>query len=315
LPFLGNPHVQTLLGHWWRGPEPEPSSRIQPIRLPDGDQLVLHDSLPPHWQPGGRIALLVHGLGGCHRSGPMVRMAAELRRRGLRVVRMDLRGAGRGVGLARRLYNGGCSDDLRQAAAAVHCWDPEARLILIGTSLGGNIVLKLAGEAALQPVAGLERAAAVAPPVDLERSAELLAARRNRLYETHFIRCLTGQVAALHARVPEGQRIRWPRRLTLRTFDELYTAPRGGFAGALDYYRRSSSLPLLARITVPTFIVTARDDPFVAAESLESFKAPGHITVRLVARGGHLGFLGWDGAGGVRWAERRLVDWATGGEP
>src|SRR5207244_11355255 len=67
------------------------------------------------------------------------------------------------------------------------------------------------------------------------------------------------------------------RRLTLRTFDDLYTAPQGGFADAGDYYRRSSSLPLIPRIPVPTLIVTARDDPFVAAEPFERIQAPAHV--------------------------------------
>ena len=101
------------------------------------------------------------------------------------------------------------------------------------------------------------------------------------------------------------------RRLTLRIFDDLYTAPQGGFADALDYYRRSSALPLITRIAVPALILTARDDPFVAVEPFEALKPPAHVEVRIVPRGGHLGFLGWDGAGGVRWAERVVADWVT----
>src|SRR5207245_750548 len=92
-------------------------------------------------------------------------------------------------------------------------------------------------------------------------------------------------------------------------FDDLYTAPQGGFAGALDYYRRASSLPLIPSIPVPTLILTARDDPFVAIESFETLRAGSHVDVQIAPGGGHLGFLGWDGAGGIRWAERRLADW------
>jgi predicted alpha/beta-fold hydrolase len=63
------------------------------------------------------------------------------------------------------------------------------------------------------------------------------------------------------------------------------------------------------RITVPTFILTARDDPFVAIEPFETLTAPAHIHVAILARGGHMGFLGWDGARAVRWAEQRLTEW------
>ena len=68
-------------------------------------------------------------------------------------------------------------------------------------------------------------------------------------------------------------------------------------------------MPLIPHIQVPTLIVTGRDDPFIPVESFESIAAPSHVTVRMVPRGGHLGFLGWDSAGGVHWAERRLAEW------
>ena len=71
-------------------------------------------------------------------------------------------------------------------------------------------------------------------------------------------------------------------------YDELYTAPRSGFASASEYYRRSSSLPLLPRIALPTLVLTARDDPFVAIEPFESLQLPGHIELRILSRGGHL---------------------------
>jgi predicted alpha/beta-fold hydrolase len=279
------------------------------VVLPDGDRLVLHDSRPARWRPGGRMVLLVHGLGGSHRSGHMQRLAWHCQAQGLRAVRLDLRGAGRGACLARKTYHGGCSEDVRAAAAMVHSWSPASPLILVGVSLGGNIVLKLAGEAADRPVPGLERVAAVSPPVDLEGSAARLALRHNHVYEQFFVRNLLHQLRRQQRYFPELPRARFPRRLTMRLFDDLYTAPRGGFADALDYYRCAGALPLLARIAVPTLILTARDDPFVTVEPLEVLAAPSHVTVHVTEHGGHLGFLGWDGAGGVRWAERRVAEW------
>ena len=311
LPFLGNPHVQTVLGSLWRGAPPTFAVRECLVPLPDGDRLVLHDSVPPGWRPGGRIALLVHGLGGSHRSGYMGRFAELLLPHGFRVVRLDLRGVGRGEALARRTYHGGCSDDVRAAAAELYHQSPASPLVLIGLSLGGNIVLKLAGEAAADPVPGLERVAAVSPPVDMVRCAELIGLRRNRFYEIHFIRSLVGQVRRHLRHFPDLPPVRFPRRLTMRLFDDVCTAPRCGFADALDYYRRASSLLLIPRIVVPTFILTARDDPFIAAEPIEGLKAPPPVEVHVTRRGGHLGFLGWDGAGGIRWAERRLAEWVA----
>jgi predicted alpha/beta-fold hydrolase len=308
LPLLSNPHVQTLLSQVLTGPVRTLPAAERLVTLPDGDRLVLHDSRPPRWQTGDPIAVLVHGLGGCHASMHLVRQAHRLMRRGVRTVRLDLRGVGRGERLARRTYNAACSEDVRRAAEAVCQPHPTSPLWLIGFSLGGNIVLKLAGEAAARPLPNLCRVAAVSPPIDMERCAALLAIRRNRLYDRYYVRLLLRQVTRHDRHFPDLPRVRFPRRLTMRQFDELYTAPRGGFADALDYYRRASSLPLIARIEVPTFILTARDDPFIAAESFVGLNGK-HLEVEMADRGGHMGFLGADGSGGIRWAERRVEAW------
>src|SRR4051794_10259384 len=155
LPLLRNPHVQTVLGLFLSGPPFNYPTRQHVVWLADGDGLVLHDTVPTGWRPGDRIAVLVHGLTGSHASPGIQRVARLLLARRLRVVRLDLRGAGKGLPLARVTYPGGRSNDLRAALAEVHCWSPTSPLVLIGLSLGGNIALKLAGEAADQPVPGL----------------------------------------------------------------------------------------------------------------------------------------------------------------
>jgi uncharacterized protein len=313
LPLLGNRHVQTVLGHLLGAAAPCLPPRERQVLLPDGDRLVLHDRTPPVWRSGDRIVVLVHGLCGSHRSAGVLRLASALLPHGLRVVCLDLRGAGRGEGLARRTYNGGCSDDVRAALGEIRRGEPASPLVLVGFSLGGNIVLKLAGEAAAAPVPNLERVAAVAPPADLERSAELLRRPGNRLYELYFVRLLVRMAQRQLRRFPELPRARFPRRMSMRLFDDLYTAPLWGYADALDYYRRASAAPLLGRIRLPAFLLTARDDPFVAPEPLLSLPtAPGR-EVHVLERGGHLGFLGWDGAGGIRWLERRLAAWILNG--
>jgi predicted alpha/beta-fold hydrolase len=310
LPLLGNPHVQTLLGTLYRGALPHLSAVERHVLLPDGDRLATFDSVPSRWRPGERMAVVVHGLGGSHESGYAQRIAALLLARGVRVVRMDLRGAGRGAGLARRTYNAACSDDVRAVLEHLHHNSPTAPLLLVGFSLGGNIVLKLAGEAADRPVAGLQRVAAVAPPMDLEGCAARLARRNNRLYDRFFVHHLKAQVRRQQRYFPQD-RVRFPRRMTLRIFDELYTAPRGGYADALDYYRKAAALSLVPRIRVPTFILTARDDPFIPAEPFDALPRQDSLEIQVVPRGGHLGFVGPDGAGGIRWAEQRVAAWIT----
>jgi len=311
LPLLRNPHMQTVLGALVPGlacPLPDQCSLV---RLADGDHLVLHNNTPLGWKPGDPLALLIHGLSGSHLSPHIRRMAALLLARRVRVVRMDLRGAGAGLALARGVYHAGRSDDLRAALAELRSWSPTSPLLLIGLSLGGALSLRLAGEAAKQPVPGLARIAAISPPIDLTRCAVLLSQPRNRIYEDRFIRELLYDARQRQRFFPDLPPLNFPRcRLTMRAFDDLYTAPRSGFADALDYYRTASSAPLIPQIELPTLILTARDDPFIAVEPFEELKTPSHVLVRIVQHGGHIGFLGWDGFGGIRWAERRIVEWA-----
>jgi len=228
-------------------------------------------------------------------------------------VRMDLRGARPSLALSRQSYHGGCSEDVRAAVEEVHTWSPASPITAVGFSLGANLVLKMAGEAAVRPIAGLSRVAALAPPIDFLRCAVLIAQPRNRLYNTYFVRELVRDAQQRQRYFPDLPPLRFPSSLSIRQFDELYTAPRWGFADADDYYRKASSFPLIPRIQVPTFILTARDDPFIAVEPFEELKLPPHIGLRIVPQGGHLGFLGWDGSGGYRWSERRIAEWIVSG--
>jgi predicted alpha/beta-fold hydrolase len=241
----------------------------------------------------------------------MRRMTAALVAEGLRVVRINLRGAGHSWQLARQLYNAGCSNDVRAVADAIARGAPDSPQVLIGISLGGNIVLKLAGEASALPMVNLAGVAALSAPIDLDRCSTLLASPANRFYERYYLRKLVDQAERHQQFFRDLPAVSFPRGLTLRQFDDLHTAPRWGFADALDYYRNASSLPLVSRIEVPAFLLTARDDPFIAAAPYEELPHRSHHEIHLVDHGGHLGFLGDDGAGGIRWGERRVVEWTV----
>jgi len=307
-PGLDNPHVQTVLGQVLNGVRFCRPSRERPVLLPDGDHLVLHDSVPPRWRPGGRVALLVHGLGGTANSAHVGRVGRQLHDAGLRVVRLNLRGAGTGAGLARRRYHGGCSQDVRAAAEEIQRWAPGSPLLLIGFSLGGNIALKLAGEAVGHPVPALERVAVVAPPIDMAYCAAVIAEPRNRLYEVYFLTVLLQQQRDWRRLLPDLPPLVVPQPLTMRRYDELYVAPPWGFANVDDYHRHASSGPLIPCIQVPTLILTARDDPFISAAPFEELKVPDHVEVRIERYGGHLGFVG-GAARGLTWADEYLVRW------
>jgi predicted alpha/beta-fold hydrolase len=309
LPFLANTHIQTLAGFWLKGkPYPYPSE-VRFVTMPDGDQLALHDSKPPKWQPGDPIVLLIHGLGGDHQSRYVQRTAVLLYERGLRAVRMDLRGSGASFGRTRSFYHAGRTGDLRAAFQELHTWCAQSPLFAVGFSLGGHLLLRTAGEPEGASIQNLERLVSVAPPLDLFRCWRMMAQPNRRIYDRFFANLMASHARAWCERFPDPPLPEFPERLTLQQFDDLFTAPRNGFASAIDYYVRCSSYPFVPRIAVPTFILTARDDPFIAVESFEELQVPDHIEIEIQAHGGHLGFLGYDGSGGVRWMERRVVRW------
>lgn len=127
LPLVNNPHLQTILSLWMKRGRMKGPTRTHFVRLPDGDQLVLHDNMPQGWQVGQSVAVVIHGLTGCYSSGGVVLQAKRLWQRGVRTFRLDMRGAGAGIRLAKRSYHAGCSQDIREARMWLRPWHRTAR--------------------------------------------------------------------------------------------------------------------------------------------------------------------------------------------
>jgi len=309
-PWLRNGHLQTIVGRYLVGPRVRLSSVYHEIDAGDGDRLVALESTPERWRQGGPLALLVHGLAGCARSPYMVRVAARLCGRGVRVVRMNLRGAGSGFGLAKGTYHAGRTDDLRRVVEWMTARCPGSPVALVGFSLGANLVLKLAAEASVTPLAGLDCVLAANPPIDLAECCRHIRRPVNRVYDRNFVKQLRADVVRLHNVFPELGPVELPKSLSLLEFDNLYTAPRNGFAGAEDYYSRSSSAPLIPRITVPGLVVHAEDDPFIPSVPFRRVAFPPRLALEMISGGGHLGYLShkpW--MGDRRWLDGRLTAW------
>ena len=266
LPFLNGGHRQTLAGTLIKGKR-RPYQAIQHIfDLDDVDRTILHDDCPPGWADAGPVALMLHGLAGCHRSDYMVRIAEKLNQLGVRTFRMDHRDCGSAKGMARRPYHSGISEDLLAAWQKVRSLCPHSLGAVIGFSLGANIVVKTAGTCgwSTDDAAGPRCAVAVNPPIDLEQCSQALGRWDNRIYDQYFVKRLIRDVERRLASFPSSPKPLWktsPR--TLREFDEMYTAPVAGFESAADYYARCSGNQFVESIQIPTLILTAEDDPIV----------------------------------------------------
>jgi predicted alpha/beta-fold hydrolase len=309
--WLRSGHAQTIVGSYLAGRSRLLDTQRHSLVLADGDQLVLHDDCPATWQPGDRMALLIHGLGGCYASPYMRRIAARLFERNVRVVRLDLRGSGAGEHLARMPYHAGLTADLLAAIEHISGQSPGSPVVVAGFSLGGNMLLKLLGELGPNAAGKIERAVAVCPPIDLHACAARLAGPSGRLYDRYFVRLLCRRLDSRQRRNPNAIAANFARRPgRLREFDDLYTARVSGFRDVSDYYDRASSAGFIPAIRVPTWIIASRDDPVVDCRPFERISYPSPVSLTLTDHGGHLGYLGRRGVDRDHfWLDWRCVDW------
>src|SRR5207237_2942807 len=240
-PLLRGGHLQTIAGVYLPG-NVRIDSVQQRVPLPDGDQIVLHDDGPPQrgvgvspartnsGQAGSLpyepVGILIHGLGGTHQSGYMVRGSAKLRAKGVRVFRMDLRGCGAGMALARQPLHAGRSEDVAAALEHVSRQCPGSPIHLVGFSMGGNMALKLAGELGQQAPTYLASVMAVGPPIDLAECSRCMDRGLARVYDRTFVRNLMRHVRRQLVLVPDvATRPLLPRPRRLIEFDDSFTAP------------------------------------------------------------------------------------------
>ena len=308
---LGLPHYQTIGAYLFRGPKTPYTAVKHTVELRDGDRLVIHDDQPAEWITGDRIAILLHGFCGHHGSPYIARLSEKLRRNGIRTIRVDFRGFGDSAFISRSHLYGGCSHDVEDVVDYVHRISPLSKISIVGFSLGGNVLMKLAGEWGEFYPPHVDSAVAVSPPVDLIYAAWNIRRRGNQIYEAYFMKKLIEQLTIRRRKVKgliDNQLNPLPNRLV--HFDDQFTAPIWGFRGARDYYQQCSSGPLLKQVAVPTIILTAKDDPVVPYDSYDRFEMSDSIHLVDTQRGGHLGFLGRHPRDPDRyWMDWRICQW------
>lgn len=304
-PLLGwSGHLNTLFAHFFRRVE-DLRYRRERIDTPDGDFLDLD------WSEvgAGRVAILSHGLEGSTRRGYIRGMVHALNRRGWDALAWNLRGCGSESNRLLRTYHSGATEDLEAVVQHVLREGSYKALALVGFSLGGNLTLKYLGERGRAVDERLRCAAAFSVPCDLASSADRLAELTNWHYTQHFLRML-------HRSIQQKAEV-WPDEIsdkhfgrirTLTDFDDCYTAPLNDFDSAEDYYRQASSRPFLARIRVPTLLVNATDDPFLAPPCypVEEARDHPHFHLEIPESGGHVGFVQL-GSDGEYWSETRAA--------
>lgn len=262
-----------------------------PLNDGSGDKLAARLEVPlnPADEP---LVVLVHGLTGCEDSAYIRASAAFHLKRNRHVLRLNLRGAGPSRRVSGGHYHAGCAADIRDVLASLEGSLTAQGIVLIGYSLGGNILINLMADRAKAnelPIRGL---ATVSAPIMPAQAARRLMTKRNTVYHSWLLSRMKKESTAQGARLSEAERRAIRGARTIRDYDDKFIAPRNGFAGADDYYARTAGAPLVPRIPVPTLMIHARDDPWIPAtpyEVLQKHRLP-HIRIILTPGGGHVGF-------------------------
>ena len=284
-PLFHNPHLQTILANYWKRPVSEDRFPIE-RRLfrtePDVQVLCLDPA------PGGTPRRDRDGP----RSGRLRRFRiyafAQRRGAGIRIPghRFHMRTCGGTEHLCQTLYHAGLTSDLLAVLRQLG----RPPVFLVGFSLGGNVVLKLAGELGRRRQRTDRGVCAVSTPLDLAACARRIARARQSLLRARFVRrmrarlCATGRYAAAIS----------PACAPSMDLDDRITAPSFGFGNAANYYRTQSAIGYLDAIRVPALLIQAKDDTFIPFEIFESAAVRSNPRIELLAteHGGHLGFLG-----------------------
>jgi hypothetical protein len=308
---LLNGHIQTIVGNYL----PRPAFRLPfatdiiEVDSADGSRVICHS----HWQPdpdmNQRLTLvLVHGLEGSTDSRYIQGLTVRAWNAGCNIVRMNMRNCGESDALTPTLYHSGLSGDV---GAVVEYYTKQfglERVALVGYSMGGNLVLKLAGEWGERPP--VCAVAAVCPAIDLAAGSNALHEPVNRMYEWHFLRRLMRRYRRKVMMFPHIYTMRGigPVR-SLRDFDDRIVARYCDFRDADDYYYRAASARVADRIANPTLILRALDDPFIrlTPETRATLLANPHISLVETPNGGHCAFLGRDAGDEIHWAESTVM--------
>lgn len=283
-----------------------PDYRRERWDTPDGDFIDLDWVDGPSGAP---LLVLFHGLEGSSRSHYSRSIMHAAAAHGWSGVVPHFRGCSGEPNRLPRAYHSGDSDEIDWVLRRLHEQNPHRPLYAAGISLGGNALVKWAGERGEDAAQVVRAIAAVCAPLDLAVAGRALERGFNRVYTGYFLRSMRAGTLAKLARFPGiADRQRILRARTLHEFDDAVTAPLHGFRDADDYWRRASGKPHLPGIRVAALLLNARNDPFLPAHALPAANQVSRFVVpEFPEHGGHVGFVAGRFPGHLDWLPQRLI--------
>ncbi len=281
--------------------------------MPDGATVSVARVDAP--DPDAPVLTIFHGLEGTVASNYAQGLMHQARARGWGAAMLIFRTCDGRIPETPRLYHSGETTDADAFFRRLIAERPGRPLVASGISLGANVLLKWLGEQGAGVPQEIRRAAAVSTPFDLGEGSRFLEQGFSRNYVRHFLRSLKGKAEAVLAAHPTMP-VDWARVAAAERFwefDDAFTGPAHGFAGAEDYYRRSSSLGFLHAIQVPTLLFSAVDDPFLPPRVLDQVREVAqenrHLMPEFTPRGGHVGWVAGPPWRPEYYLEGRVAHW------
>ncbi len=304
-PILSGGIIQTIFGSQFPGKPIFFQNKITyAIDLDENAKSILYEIAAK--DKNKPVVLLAHGMGGCSESGYIKRIAVKLWSQGYGVFMINHRGSGAGMGLSSSLWNGGSSEDLSKMVKFI--LQRHARLVLIGFSLSGNILLKYLGEGRSVP-SGVIGALAVNPPIDLRVASHILSTSLSCwLFNRYYMKLIKNQTRVIKQHFPNSldSEVNFS---TIWNFDVSYTALAGGYENVDDYYDKCSGKKFVNSIEIPTDILCSLDDPFVPPDVFRDL--PPNINIYQPKEGGHMGYISAERTpfGDYRWMDYVVLEW------
>jgi len=294
--WLNNRHLQTIYPALFRKTIQLKESWRERLATPDNDFIDL-DWCGKGQQP---LVILLHGLTGSSESGYIRGLQKTLIEQGCRSVALNFRGcSGQSNNLA-RCYHSGDTDDIHFLYQTLRQREPDTAIAVVGFSLGGNVLLKWLGEQGDK--LSLFCAISVSVPFVLSACASKLDAGFSRVYRNNLIKELKQYLSVKYQHLSKTGQNKEAEKISalgdlsvIKSFwqyDELVVAKLHGFSGAKEYYQKSSSRHFLNKITVPTLLIQASDDPFMTPAVVPRVsELADKVLIELTQKGGHVGFI------------------------
>ena len=284
--FLRNGHINTIYPTLFRS---NPNVNYNRERIITDDDDFLDIDLLRASNPS--LAVICHGLEGSSASKYVLGTAAHLHSNNWDVAAMNYRGCSGELNKQRTLYHSGATYDLHTIIE--HFGPQYDTVVLVGFSLGGNLVLKYIGDGKYKLPCNLKAVVAISVPVDLHAGCINISRKSNFIYQHKFLKSLKAKLHLKAAQFPDTYKIRDLKHVkTLYDFDNLFTGPIHGFEDALDYYTKCSSLQHIEDIQHPTLVINALDDPFLPDECYpyKEINNNNYVSRIFPKYGGHVGF-------------------------